>query len=316
MAGGNKFAATYDYETLRQSSCSSTIVQEDKSNYWAPTLFHRDQDTGKLTLVPSGWAIYYLQVGDDIRQFTKGFRMIAGSPTRSAMGSTPADKAISFYCRGDDEASLPEMHELPKRHCSKGVQIQVIFPSCWNGDTPTSGNFKDHVAYPVNGPLGSTCPESHPQRLITIKIEQRTHSQDFPYYDGAFILSTGDNVGYSSHGDFQNGWDASDNSLLQQAINTCTSDTNSVGQCEPFQKTLDEYYCLCRPDPDTKMPVEDVGIYGGLDKLPGDNPVWGGDVAKVLTGVSNNPPWGSAFSTFPSGWVQHGCIEGAPSLRI
>ena len=63
------------------------------------------------------------------------------------------------------------------------------------------------------------------------------------------------------------------------------------------------------------MPVEDVGIYGGLDKLPGDNPIWGGNVPKVLTGVSNNPPWGSAFTTLPSNWASHGCInEGTPSL--
>ena len=319
MVGGNKFAATYNYDELRQSSCSSVIVQEDKSNYWAPALYYKHNDTGMLELVPSGWAVYYLQGGGDtkIQQFPESFRMIAGSPNRSAMGSTPADQAISFYCRGDDEASLPEFHELPTRHCSAGVQIQVIFPSCWDGVNVSSANNKDHVAYPVDGRLGSTCPPTHPVRLITIKIEQRTHSQYFNYYDGAFILSTGDNVGYSSHADFQSGWDASPNSLLQQAIDTCTDPTNSIGKCSVFKESLSDYYGLCRPDTDTKMPVEDVGIYSGLDKLPGDNPIWGGDVAKVPTGASNNSPWGSPYSTLPSGWVRHGCInEGAPSLRI
>ena len=317
MVGGNKFSATYDYDTLRNSSCSSTIVQEDKSNYWAPALYYKHRDTGLFELVPSSWAIYYLQGGTNITQFPRDFRMIAGSATRSAMGSTPADYAISFLCRGDDEASLREMHELPKRHCSNGTQIQIIFPSCWDGVHATSANFQDHVAYPVESRMGGTCPSTHPVRLITIKLEQRTHSQYFEYYDGGFVLSTGDNVGYSSHADFQNGWDASDNSLLQRAINTCKDPSNSISKCEVLKESLSNYYGLCRPDPDIKLPVEDVGIYGGLDKLPGDNPIWGGDVPKNLTGVSNDFPWGSPYSTLPSNWVRHGCInEGAPSSRI
>ena len=319
MVGGNKFADTYDFDTLRQSNCSTLIVQEDKSNYWAPALYYKHKDTGKFELVPAAWAIYYLHGGTEtnVQQFPKGFRMIAGSPTRSASGSTPADQAISFYCRGDDEASLPEMHTLPQRHCTSGVQMQIIFPSCWNGVDVTSENFKDHVAYPVGSRLGGTCPPTHPVRLITIKIEQRTQTQNFEYYDGAFALSTGDTVGYSSHADFQNGWDASENSLLQQAINTCKDPKNVLGNCEVFKPTLSNYYYLCRPDAATKMPVEDVGIYGGLEKLPGDNSLWGGDVAKVPTEVSNIPPWGSPYSTLPSGWVEHGCInEGATSSQI
>ena len=316
MVGGNKFADTYDFNTLRQSNCSTLIVQEDKSNYWAPALYYKHRDTGLFELVPSEWAIYYLHGGTetDVRQFPEGFRMIAGSPTRSATGSTPADQAISFYCRGDDEASLPEMHTLPQRHCTSGVQMQIIFPSCWNGVNVTSSNFKDHVAYPSSR-LGGTCPPTHPVRLITIKIEQRTQTEKFEYYDGAFVLSTGDTVGYSSHADFQNGWDASPNSVLQRAIKTCTDAQARLSECPVLKASINDDFHVCRPA--SKMPVEDVGIYGGLEKLPGDNPLWGGDVPKVLTGVSNTPPWGSPYSTLPSGWVEHGCInEGVPSLRI
>jgi hypothetical protein len=88
-----------------------------------------------------------------------------------------------------------------------------------------------------------------------------------------------------------------------------------MSECEVLKASINDDFHVCRPA--SKMPVEDVGIYGGLEKLPGDNPIWGGNVPKVLTGVSNNPPWGSPYSTLPSNWVKHGCInEGAPSSRI
>jgi hypothetical protein len=150
---------------------------------------------------------------------------------------------------------------------------------------------------------------------MTIFLEQMAQTGKYEYYDGAFVLSTGDNVGYSSHADFQNGWDASPNSVLQQAINSCTDPQARMSECSILQASISDTYRVCRSN--SMMPVEDVGIYGGLDKLPGDNPVWGGGAPKVLTGVSNTPPWGSPFSTLPKGWVGHGCIdEGGSSLRV
>ena len=143
---------------------------------------------------------------------------------------------------------------------------------------------------------------------MTLKFEQIFHTERFEYYDGAFSLSTGDTEGYSSHGDFTNGWDASDNSILQQAIDTCTIPHEKIDLCPVLHPLMDFNYHYCRPE--NLLPVEDVGFYGGLKKLPGDNPIWGGDVPKVLTGVSDNHPFGSAYSTLPSNWVEHGCING------
>ena len=160
---------------------------------------------------------------------------------------------------------------------------------------------------------GGTCPPTHPVRLMTLHVEQVLHTERFEYYDGGFILSTGDNVGYSSYGGFTNGWDASENSLLQQAINICTDPASSMSNCTVL-RSLTNYDSsnYCRPE--SQMPIEDVGLYGGLEKLPGDNPIWGGNVKKVPTGVSNNPPFGSPYSTLPANWEEYGCIdEGAPS---
>jgi len=238
--------------------------------------------------------------------------MIAGSPGRTEKGTDTANEAFNYHCLGRDG---PETFELPKQHCPNGVRIQVMFPACWDGKNPTSPNFKDHVSYPVGTHEGGTCPASHPVRLMSIFIEQIARTGDFEYYDGAFVLATGDTVGYSSHADFQNGWDASPNSVLQQAINTCMDSGANIDACPILKASMSEAFNVCRPN--SLMPVEDIGIYGGLDKLPGDNPIWGGSVPKKLTGVSNTPPYGSPYSSLPQGWVEHGCIdEGAPLSRF
>ena len=318
VVGGNNFATTYDFDTLRQSPCSSVEVQDDKSNYWAPALYYKHKDTGLFELVPSDWAVYYLHRGSEtkVAQFPAGFRMIAGSPSRSAMSSTDtADRAFNYHCLSFNEAPIAETFTLPNRNCPNGVRIQVLFPACWNGKDATSANFKTHVSYPVGTHEGGTCPSTHPVRLMTVFLEQVAHTEHFEYYDGAFVLSTGDNVGYSSHADFQNGWDAAPDSVLQRAIDTCTDAGANLGACPLLTASVSDHFNVCRPN--SKLPIEDVGIYGGLDKLPGDNPIWGGNIPKVLTGVSNTPPMGSAYSTLPSNWVKHGCInEGPPSFIL
>ncbi len=199
--------------------------------------------------------------------------MIAGSPTRSTFDeSIPSNTAIGFFCADSSEPADPFKYTLPKRNCDKGTLMHIIFPACWNGRDAKSANFQDHVSYPVGTHEGGTCPSSHPVRLMTLKFEQIFHTERFEYYEGAFVLSTGDTVGYSSHGDFTNGWDASDNSILQQAINTCTIPHEKIDLCPILHPLMDFNYHYCRPE--NQMPVEDIGLYGGLEKLPGDNPHW------------------------------------------
>ena len=239
--------------------------------------------------------------------------MIGGSANSSGVNATDDNDGFKYHCRTDG-SDPKESPTLPKQACNE-IRIQAFFPSCWNGVDVTSADYKSHVAQPVNGFEKGPCPASHPVRLMSIFLEQFADTGKFEYYDGAFVMSTGDNVGYSDHADFTNGWDASENSLLQQAIETCTNPSASIDACDVLKPHRSDVYKVCHPA--NKLPVEDIGIFGGLDKLPGDNPIWGGNVPKKLTGVSNNPPWGSGVSTLPDGWVYHGCIdEGEPSSRI
>ena len=274
-----------------------------------PAVYYKHRENGTLELVPSEFGVYYLHRGTEtnIQRFPKGFRMIAGDPNRSTMTDSDKDKAIQFMCL-DNEGINNSTYTFPPTNCARGFLMHIIMPSCWNGKDVSSPNFKDHVSYPVGAIEGNTCPPTHPIRLMTLRLEQIIHSENYEYYDGGFILSTGDNVGYSSHGDFANGWDDSEDGLLQQAINTCRDPKDHISECAVLRSLYDPDFNICRPA--HNMPIEDVGYYGGLKQLPGLNPIWGGNVTKVITGVPNAVPFGSPFTTLPSNWEDYGCIGG------
>lgn len=95
----NYTAAGSSYSVLSQAPCTSCIVKEDKSLYWAPALYYHAQN-GSYIRVPingdtapdrnsgsggqrGGITIYYLDkkaAGQTIQTFPAGFRMIAGNP--------------------------------------------------------------------------------------------------------------------------------------------------------------------------------------------------------------------------------------------
>lgn len=61
IPGGNGFGFTMDFASTQASTCSSCRVKSDMSNYWVPTLYHKNDD-GTFTSVEQigGGLIYYL----------------------------------------------------------------------------------------------------------------------------------------------------------------------------------------------------------------------------------------------------------------
>lgn len=61
VIGGNGFGFDMNYASTQASTCSSCRVMKDMSNYWTPTLYHKN-DNGTFTSVPQigGGLIYYL----------------------------------------------------------------------------------------------------------------------------------------------------------------------------------------------------------------------------------------------------------------
>jgi hypothetical protein len=105
VLGGNKFNATYDPQFLLSSTCTSSPITVDKSNYWAPAMYFMNKTTSTtsttFTRVDSTFNIYYLPRGTqgDVKAFPEGFRMVAGDPDRNTYNSSLfEDQAISWVC--------------------------------------------------------------------------------------------------------------------------------------------------------------------------------------------------------------------------
>lgn len=65
-----------------------------------------------------------------------------------------------------------------------------------------------------------------------------------------YIIFSDSAIGYSYHGDFQNGWNIS---LLQDAISTCTNLSGKLADCSAFATQIQEQYAastcsLATPD--------------------------------------------------------------------
>jgi Domain of unknown function (DUF1996) len=61
IQGGSNFALTMSDTTLLQSTCTSSLVKDDKSNYWVPKLHFQDPTNHSFIPVPMFYMnVYYL----------------------------------------------------------------------------------------------------------------------------------------------------------------------------------------------------------------------------------------------------------------
>ncbi|KAI1113704.1 hypothetical protein F5Y14DRAFT_203489 [Nemania sp. NC0429] len=260
--GSSGFGLSATYDDLINGDCTSCAVKQDKSAYWTPAMYFLDAATGEYSPVPQvgGMLAYYLIRGDNVTAYPPGFQMVAGSnyrreytvgdpfspdpPQSSWAGlkqtgqSDLEQRAVGFNClnyHAPAEASLFR-HYMPNKtytdaHCPDGLRLELMFPSCWNGELD-SEDHKSHVAYPDLVGNGN-CPKTHTQRLITMFFETiwDTNAAQFKGKSGSFVMSNGDRTGFGYHGDFMTGWDPA---FLQEAIDTCTNDSGELTDCGLF----------------------------------------------------------------------------------
>jgi hypothetical protein len=200
-------------ESLRSSgnsTCRGGTV--NRSAYWVPTMI--DTATGK-PIVPDVANMYYkrgYQITNEvpIQAMPPGLRMIAGNPTNT----TPVAVGYRFRCQGGPNNSNDQYGpSIPS--CDAGAQVvqEVFFPQCWDGRNLDAPDHKSHMSYPVQrqqSPFTWSCPSTHPVVLPQVSFNI-AYTVPAPGAAKAWRLASDmyDRslpAGYSSHGDWFNGW--------------------------------------------------------------------------------------------------------------
>ncbi|PYH78299.1 hypothetical protein BO82DRAFT_435088 [Aspergillus uvarum CBS 121591] len=285
--GSGGFSMSANEASLKQSSCTSCAVTQDKSAYWAPALYfvHQNGDAELVNEV-GGMLAYYLLNGENVTAFPENLRMMAGDtylrdfpwpipdPPQSEWSGNDLkqealrQKAVGFNClnyQKDPEPSLGR-HFLPNKtyldeHCTEGVRFELMFPSCWNGKDIDTPDHKSHLAYP-SLVMDGECPKGFEHRLVSLFYESIWDTYAFKSQKGNFVLANGDPTGYGYHGDFMYGWDSQ---VLQQAVDTCTNMSGEVADCPIFKLQSDEKQDECRFSVPDALKNEDVNYHkGGL----------------------------------------------------
>ncbi|CAJ2507562.1 Uu.00g087480.m01.CDS01 [Anthostomella pinea] len=318
--GSSGFSLSATFDDLRNGQCTSCAVEDDLSAYWTPALYWHDYDTDEFSIVQQvgGMLAYYLQRGDNVTAFPAGFQMISGSNYRRdytvgdpASPDPPqsnwamlkqtgqddlAQRALGFNClnyKKDPEASLFR-HYMPDKeyldaNCPDGLRLELMFPSCWNGET-TSADHKSHVAFPDLVGNGN-CPDTHTQRLVTLFYETIWATADSAFgSNGEFVISNGDPTGFGYHGDFMAGWDPE---FLQQALDECTNDSGLLSDCPVFTnkaplKSEDEMR-QCKFDVPQLLAKENCAATD-MKELPGGVQVQAGPESATPPGDSDSYP--------------------------
>ncbi|RDL41181.1 uncharacterized protein BP5553_01160 [Venustampulla echinocandica] len=346
IQGGNAFALTMTDDQALKSTCTSSLVKNDKSNYWTPSLYFKDPKTGMLESVEMFYMnVYYFfePTTDKIKAFPPGLRILIGDPKLRTPPKTGgknildlADgtpQPIQFTCpRSNPSTPLYPTNSdglhgvgiqdpgnkgagvgFPDQNCdgyASPLRADIHFPSCYN---PAAGlqNYKENMQFPTKG----NCPEGWihtPHMFYEVYWNTPVFKDRWTQGQGTqpFVLSNGDPTGYSLHGDFIAGWDVN---TLQQIIDNCDAGDSGMDKCPGLIGGLHDSSTSCK----IQSPIQET-IFGTMSALPGKNPIgdWGVNVAgsppaaaaPVSTAAPSAPAAPSPTSTKP--------IKGAVNAEV
>jgi hypothetical protein len=196
--------STSDSLMAGDTTCRSVA---DKSAYWAPRLL----DAGRPVTPVEVVAYYRVPVGMDARAvepLPNGLEMIAGDPE----ATSAQDPSVSSWSCGPAGPRRPVPFHCPSR--GAGLQLNLVFPGCWDGEHLGSADHRSHLASVAGAGDGRVaCPRSHPVALPEVTVEVRYP----PLADGGELtLASGPATG--GHGDILVAWDQDH---LASEIATC-----------------------------------------------------------------------------------------------
>ncbi|KAF8531664.1 hypothetical protein JB92DRAFT_2675225, partial [Gautieria morchelliformis] len=331
IQGGSNFALTLGDTTLLQSTCTSSLVKDDKSDYWTPKLYFQDPTNYSFISVPMFYmnVYYFFEATDDvIKAFEPGHRMLIGDPT---LRTPPATGGVSIT---DTNAGTPQpvqwtcprsntdvptyppnsdgLHGVgigdpnnkaagvgfPDQNCdgfASPLRADIHFPSCYH---PAAGldNYKQNMQFPSSkGTTGGkqNCP---PGWVHTPHIFYEVY-WNTPLFKDLWTPGQGKQPFVLANGD-PTGYSLHADFIsgwnpatLQQIIDNCNAGDAGMDKCPGLMGGLNDPSTSCN----IKSAIPEV-IGDVLDKLPGNNPVTGWGV----TAAPPAAPSGPAASSSPA----------------
>ena len=202
-----------------QQNHTTCAGNNDFSSYWAPSLYHQDENN-IFHLVPLRKnTVYYKTPKNDEpgKQFQPNFRMKGGNhlldPTNPVIGQDEVSY-VRYECDKPRRKYRSSSSYLDFGNDCELLFIKVRFPDCikdYNDlDGVTTGNYAhSHIKTGV-------CPTSHPVKLIILELNIFYDIKGLKVTD--LVLSNGDKTGKSMHGDFVSGWPMG---TLSEAVEKC-----------------------------------------------------------------------------------------------
>ncbi|MES2990484.1 MAG: DUF1996 domain-containing protein [Pseudomonadota bacterium] len=214
----NENSTTDSLLAFGNSTCRGGIA--NRSGYWVPSMI--DTATGQ-PVVPDGINVYYKSgafAGDKLsRGVPQGLRMVAGNPAATGPRTENDVFAYRFKCiGGPNDENDKYGSSIPNCDLGASVWQEIFFPQCWDGVNLDSPDHKSHMSYPVAVPDPSStrgwqmaaCPPSHPVILPEISFNvmytAKTRDAALKWRLVSDSYDTTKPGGYSSHGDWFNGW--------------------------------------------------------------------------------------------------------------
>lgn len=183
-----------------------------------------------------------------------------------------AERAIGFNCLNYKATPEPSRgrHSLPSKdwldaHCPDGLRLELLFPSCWNGELDGGKEHNTHVAFPTTL-MGGDCPKGYDRRLPILFYETIVAIQDFKGKAGQFVLANGDPTGYGYHGDFIAAWEGDS---LKNAIGACAEGDGDVQTCSAFTILENNEQMACQLQDPLPAQIANEDTKGPVNGLPG-----------------------------------------------
>ena len=163
-----------------------------------PTLYDGPRHVNPLT----GIVYYVRRTLDRVAPMPAALKMVAGNQSATTRQSK---NLAAWSCGG--VGGRPRFHAVRQCEDDQLLQLQVNFPSCWNGTDLDSPNHRSHMKYAVHG----RCPASHPVAVPTIALIVL-----YPPVSRFARVASGK---FGAHADFMNGWDQQAQATLIAGLN-------------------------------------------------------------------------------------------------